>query len=179
MLAGERSAFAETGHVGAQVVDPDNFGAASVLAVALEKQDLDSAEQAFNKAVGADPGFWDARQAQLLALSRQLAQSRQSPAACLNRTRIMIENLGAMPVLAQNRMQFRDIADRFGARSGGSNPAFHLLAGLGYLWAGDHDKSRSELTAARRSQGKLPSRCEALIIAEIDKLLARPRPRDN
>lgn len=140
---------------------------------ALEARDLDSAEAALAEAVARDPGFWDARQTQLLVLSRQLGQPRQATAACINRTRLMIENLGALPALAQDRTQFRDIADRFAAQSALANPAFSLLSGLGYLWAGDRDRARAALTETGKARGALPRRCEALLIAKAEELLAR------
>lgn len=140
---------------------------------ALEARDLDSAETALAEAVARDPGFWDARQTQLLVLSRQLGQPRQATAACINRTRLMIENLGALPTLAQDRTQFRDIADRFAAQSARANPAFSLLSGLGYLWAGDRDKARAALTETGKTRGVLPHPCETLLIAKAEELLAR------
>ena len=140
---------------------------------ALEANDLDRAEAALAQAVDRDPGFWDARQAQLLVLNRQLNQPRQSVAACLNRSRLMIENLGALPTLAQDRTQFRDIADRFAAQAAVTNPAFRLLSGLGYLWVGDHDRARKALAEARKAQGQLPRQCETLIAAQAEALLQR------
>lgn len=141
---------------------------------ALEARDFDAAEAALAQAVARDPGFWDARQAQLLVLSRQLSQPQPHAAACLNRTRLMIENLGALPALAQDRTQFRDIADRFAAQSAPVNPAFSLLSGLGYLWAGDRDKAHAALNEAGLVRGKLPRQCEALIIAKVEELRIRP-----
>lgn len=140
---------------------------------ALEQSDLDDAEAALAQAVAQDPGFWDARQIQLLVLSQQLGRSRQGAAACLNRTRQLIENLGAMPILAQSHTQFRDIADRFGAQAAVANPSFHLLAGLGYRWSGNAKRSRSELNKAKQARGRLPRQCEELIMARVDELLAQ------
>ena len=140
---------------------------------ALEQHDLQRAEEELSKAVAYDPGFWDARQTQLLVLSRQLGRPRQRLADCLNRTRLLIENLGAMPVLAQSRTQFRDIADRFGAQALPANPAFRLLAGLGYLWAGDSGRARAVLSKAKQTHSTLPQQCEALIIARVNELLAQ------
>jgi tetratricopeptide (TPR) repeat protein len=140
---------------------------------ALEAHDLDRAEAALAQAVERDPGFWDARQTQLLVLNRQLNQPRQSVAACLNRSRLMIQNLGALPALAQDRTQFRDIADRFAAQAAIANPAFRLLSGLGYLWVGDHDRAQKALAEARKPQGQLPRQCETLIAAQAAALLQR------
>ena len=141
--------------------------------VALEQRDWDKAEQSFNQAIARDPGFWDARQLRLLTLSRLLGGAVQSTAVCLHRTRTLIEDLGAMPALAQSRLQFRDIADRFGALAGARNPAFELTAGLGYFWAGDRDKAHRALTQAHQSQGELPARCAELIAAKARDLLER------
>lgn len=141
--------------------------------IALEARDFDSAETALAEAVARDPGFWDARQTQLLVLSHQLSQPRQTVAACINRTRLMIENLGALPTLAQDHTQFWDIADRFAAQSARANPAFFLLSGLGYLWVGDREKARAALAAASKTRGVLPRPCEALLIAKAEELLAR------
>ena len=139
---------------------------------ALEAQELDGAEAALAQAVAGDPGFWDARQMQLLVLGRQIGQPRQSVAACLNRTRLMIENLGALPALAQDRTQFRDIADRFAVQEAPANPAFALLSGLGYRWAGDRERADAALASANAKRGLLPSACEARVIAKAEEWLA-------
>ena len=139
---------------------------------ALEAQDLDGAEAALAQAVAGDPGFWDARQMQLLVLGRQIGRSQQSAAACLNRTRLMIENLGALPALAQDRTQFRDIADRFAVQDAPANPAFALLSGLGYRWAGDRERADAALAGAHTARGLLPPACEARVIAKAEEWLA-------
>ena len=138
---------------------------------ALEKPELDRAEAALAEAVDRDPGFWDAHQTQLLVLARQMDQPRQSTAVCLNRSRLMIRNLGALPALAQDRTQLRDIADRFAAHSDAANAAFYLLSGLGYLWAGDRDRAQTALIEARKMHGVLPHQCEALIATQAEALL--------
>jgi len=140
---------------------------------ALEMQETDRAEAALAQAVDRDPGFWDARQTQLRVLAQQINQPRQSVAACLNRSRLMIQNLGALPTLAQDRTQLRDIADHFAAQPTVANPAFLLLSGLGYLWVGDQDRAQVALSAASKMHGKLPRSCEALIAAQAEALLQR------
>ncbi len=132
--------------------------------IAWESGSLDQAESALTRAVAADPGFWDARQLRLLVLGRQLGQPRQSAADCLDRTRSMILDLGAMPALAQDRTQFRDIADRFAVQGVPANPAFALLSGLGYRWSGDLERARAALASAEIPRGQLPPACEALIL---------------
>ncbi len=139
---------------------------------ALEAQDLDGAEAALAQAVAGDPGFWDARQMQLLVLGRQIGQPRQSVAACLNRTRLMIENLGALPALAQDRTQFRDIADRFAVQEAAVNPALALLSGLGYRWAGDRERAHAALANIDATRGLLPPACAARVIAKAEEWLA-------
>ncbi|WP_338114123.1 hypothetical protein [Thiorhodococcus mannitoliphagus] len=139
--------------------------------IAWEKQSLDTAETALGRAVAADPGFWDARQLRLLVLARQIGRPRQGVAACLDRTRQMILDLGALPVLAQDRTQFRDIADRFAAQGDLTNPAFALLAGLGYRWAGDTERARITLAGALTTGGRLPAECEQQIIEKADAWL--------
>ncbi|MEY6432283.1 hypothetical protein ABC977_07645 [Thioalkalicoccus limnaeus] len=128
-------------------------------AVAFEARDLDRAEEALARAVAADPGFWDARQMHLAVLAEQLGQPRQGTAPCLNRTREMIEHLGALPALAEDRTQYRDLADRFALASPVDNPALALLAGLGYLWSGDLGRARDALTRAEGARGPLPGPC--------------------
>lgn len=139
---------------------------------ALEAQDFDGAEAALGRAVVGDPGFWDARQMQLLVLGHQIGQPRQSAATCLNRTRLMIENLGALPALAQDRTQFRDIADRFAVQDAAANPALVLLSGLGYRWAGDRERARAALAGIDSTRGLLPPACAARVIAKAEEWLA-------
>jgi hypothetical protein len=84
----------------------------------------------------------------------------------------MIENLGALPALAQDRKQLRDIADRFAiATEGAANPAFFLLSRLGYQWAGDRERAQAALSKARQSSGRLPRQCAALIADRATALL--------
>jgi len=141
--------------------------------IALTEQHWEIAETALTRAIAADPGYWDARQAQLLVLGRLLARRSQSAAACLDRTRRLIEHLGALPALAQSRTQLRDIADRFESLPQRTNAAFYLLAGLGYSWAGDSARARQTLKRADRTRGRLPAACEKLILAQVQQLLAR------
>lgn len=141
---------------------------------ALEAQDLEQAATALAAAVARDPGFWDARQTDLLVLTRLLEQPNQSSAACLDRTRRVIEHLGALPALAQNRAQFRDIADRLG-EIGGRNPALKLAAGLGRLWAGDTVQAAEWLHEAATIPGALPAACADLIRARAALLAGSTR----
>lgn len=140
---------------------------------AFERQELQRAEQALAQATSRDPGFWDARWAHLAVLSRQLDQPHQRAADCLDRTHWLIEHLSALPLLAQDRTQFRDIADTFARSAVRSNPAFALVTGLGYLWSGDRVRARTALEAARHARGILPRQCEALIVERSAALLAR------
>ncbi len=141
---------------------------------ALEAHDFDSAETALAAAVKHDPGFWDARQVQLLVLAHQLSREQYSVAECLNRTRLMIANLGVLPALAQDRTQFRDIADRFAAPSAQVNPAFALLSGLGYLWAGERHKAQQVLQGIGGDmRGVLPRQCMTLLVDKAKELLSR------
>lgn len=147
---------------------------------ALERQRWQRAETALARAVRHDPGFWDARWAHLSVLSHLLAERQQRTAACLDHTRVVIEHLGTMPLLAQDRTQFRDLADTLGRYTVRPNPAFHLVTGLGYLWSGDPKRARAALAAASRSQGTLPHQCERLVFERIEALLARlPRPQEG
>lgn len=143
---------------------------------ALKAGDLETAETALNQAVAADPGFWDGRQTQLIVATRLLAQPRQGLARCLDRTRQLVENLGALPALAQDRTQFRDIADRFATQGGPTNPAFALLSGLGYLWAGDRARAQATLAGAAAHRGRLPAPCEELILARATEWRGRLAP---
>ncbi|MEZ5583644.1 MAG: tetratricopeptide repeat protein [Candidatus Competibacteraceae bacterium] len=138
---------------------------------ALEQRQFDVAEQALEQAVSLDSGFWDARQVQMWLLTRQLDNPRQTLSDCLDRTRLLIENLRIMPALGQNRVQFRDFADLFRTGAASGNAATHLLAGLGDLWAGDRDKARDQFLKVKQSRGRLPVRCAALIAAKADELL--------
>lgn len=140
---------------------------------ALEREALQSAEEALAQAVDHDPGFWDARWAHLTVVSRQLERPRQRTADCLDRTRWLIEHLGVMPQLAQDRTQFRDIADAFAQSAARPNAAIHLVVGLGYLWGGDHTRARTALAAAQQARGSLPRQCEALLLERVETLLTQ------
>lgn len=141
--------------------------------IAWEEARLDEAETAATAAIAADPGFWDARRLRLAVLARQLARPRQAAHACLDRTRLMIQDLGALPALAQDQTQFRDLADRLALQGAPPNVALTLIAGLGYLWAGDIRGAESVLAGAERVGGRLPAVCERLILERI----AEWRPR--
>ncbi|MBK1719443.1 hypothetical protein CKO27_17645 [Thiocystis violacea] len=146
--------------------------------LASEEARLDQAETALTAAIVADPGFWDARQLRLAVLARRLAQPGRSGAECLDRTRRMIEDLGALPALAQDRTQFRDIADRFATQGAPANAALALLSGLGYLWSGDLERARTTLTGAETLQGRLPAACERLILRQVAAWIP-PAPADR
>ena len=141
--------------------------------LAWASQSFDAAESALTQAVTGDPGFWDARQLRLLVLARQLGAPRQRMVDCLDRTRQMILDLGALPALAQDRTQFRDIADRFAAAGMPANPAFALISGLGYRWSGDLPRARAALAGAERARGRLPAACETAIIAKASEWLRK------
>ena len=151
--------------------------ASFVLGVAaLERQELQSAEEALTQAVDrdrGDPGFWDARWAHLTVVSHQLERHRQRTADCLDRTRWLIEHLAVMPYLAQDRTQFRDIADAFTQSAARPNAASNLVVGLGYLWGGDRTRARTALAAAQQARGSLPQQCEALILEHVETLRTR------
>ncbi|AFL75714.1 hypothetical protein [Thiocystis violascens] len=140
-------------------------------AIAWESGSLETAESALTRAIAADPGFWDARQMRMRVLGRQLARPRQGVADCLDRTRQLILDLGALPALAQDRTQFRDIADRFAVQGAPANVAFALLAGLGYRWSGDPERARAALTSAEGQRGQLPTVCESLILEKAREWL--------
>ena len=138
---------------------------------AWEQDRLDEAETALNAAIADDPGFWDARRLRLEVLARRLAEPRQRGAVCLDRTRRMIEDLGALPALAEDQTQFRDLADRFARQGTPSHVALALIAGLGYRWSGDTERARVTLANAERLRGRLPDGCERLILKRISGLL--------
>ncbi|WP_246172928.1 hypothetical protein [Thermochromatium tepidum] len=138
---------------------------------AWEQDRLDEAEIALNAAIAADPGFWDARRLRLEVLARQLARPRQTGAVCLDRTRRMIEDLGALPTLAEDQTQFRDLADRFARQDTMPHVALALIVGLGYRWSGDTERARVILENAERLHGQLPHGCERLILKRISGLL--------
>ncbi|BCU06460.1 tetratricopeptide repeat protein [Allochromatium tepidum] len=139
---------------------------------AWEQDRLDEAETALNAAVADDPGFWDARRLRLEVLARRLAEPRQRGAVCLDRTRRLIQDLGALPALAEDQTQFRDLADRFAVQGAPTNVALALVAGLGYHWSGDVERARITLEHADPLRGRLPEACERLILARIRDLVA-------
>ena len=140
--------------------------------IALERGELERADQWLEAAIQQDPGFWDARQSHLLVLVRLLERPRGA-GVCLDRTRRLIEHLGALPALAGSRSQFRDIADRL-RTVGGDNPALLLAAALGRRWAGDQASAREWLTAVREGAGRLPGACGELVRARAAHLLEGP-----
>lgn len=138
-----------------------HFVAASA---AIQLDDLAAAEAALERAVDADAGFWNARRVQTEVLSRLLVQRRQDPAACLARTRRIIENLGALTSLANDLRQLRDLASNADRQWSRTNPALMLMATLGYRWAGDPERAEVARAAIVTNTGRLPQACEALII---------------
>ena len=134
---------------------------------AWEQGQRDAAETALNAAIAADPGFWEARRVRLDVLARRLTEPRQHAAACLDRTRRMIEDLGALPALAEDQTQFRDLADRFAQSAGSSSLALTLITALGYHWSGDVERARRTLEQAAPKRGALPIGCEQLIVERI------------
>ncbi|MBK1648338.1 hypothetical protein [Rhabdochromatium marinum] len=137
---------------------------------------LQEAEAQLGRAIGEDPGFWDARQLYLRVLGALLAQPNSTASRCLERTRELIEQLGALPALAQDRSQFRDIADHFARQAQADSPAVALMTGLGYLWAGDPEQARAQLTQAAHAHGQGPALCEARIAEQARVWLARLPP---
>jgi tetratricopeptide (TPR) repeat protein len=142
--------------------------------IAREQHRLADAETALDAAIAADPGFWDARRLRLDVLAQQLARPRQHQAACLDRTRRMIEDLGALPALAEDQTQFRDLADRFARTDTPPHVALVLIAGLGYHWSGASERARAVLAEAERRRGRLPRACERLILERIAALDQSP-----
>ncbi|QIK37069.1 tetratricopeptide repeat protein [Caldichromatium japonicum] len=133
----------------------------------------DTSESALDRAIAADPGFWDARRLRLELLARRLEGETQHSAACLERTRRLIEDLGALPTLAEDQTQFRDLADRLARTGPPKTLALVLAVGLGYRWAGDNTRAQATLALGEQVSGRLPARCEALIRSRIDRLLAQ------
>lgn len=134
---------------------------------AWEQGQRDAAETALNAAIAADPGFWEARRVRLDVLAQRLSEPRQRGALCLDRTRRMIEDLAALPTLAEDHTQFRDLADRFARAGVSSSVALTLIAGLGYHWSGDVEQARRTLEQAALGRGALPIGCEQLIMERI------------
>ncbi len=141
---------------------------------AREQGRLDEAEAALSAAIAADPGFWDARRLRLEVLAHLLARPRQREAQCLDQTRQMIEDLGALPTLAEDQTQFRDLADRFARQDAPTHVALVLISGLGYHWSGAPQRARSALENAALWRGRLPAGCERLILQRIAHLEQAP-----
>lgn len=141
---------------------------------AWEQGRLDEAETALTAAIAADPGFWDARRLRLEVLARQLTRPRQRDAQCLDQTRRMIEDLGALPALAEDQTQFRDLADRFASENAPAHVALALIAGLGYRWSGAERRALELLSRPERWRGRLPEGCERLILERIAALVSVP-----
>lgn len=139
--------------------------------IAWQQDRLDEAETALNAAIEDDPGFWDARRLRLEVLARRLAEPRQRGAVCLDRTRRLIEDLGALPALAEDQTQFRDLADRFARQGTPTHVALALITGLGYRWSGDGERARVTLESAEEVRGRLPAGCERLILERVAGLL--------
>ena len=131
---------------------------------ALQLDDPHRAERLLAQTVATDPGFWNARRLQTEVLSRLLVAGTQDAAACLARTRRIIENLGAMASLANDLRQLRDLASEADRAGNRNNPALMLTASLGYRWAGDPERAEATLAAIMATSGRLPRACEAMII---------------
>lgn len=141
--------------------------------VAAQAGQLEQAETYLRRAIQDDPGFWDARQLQLRVLGELLAQPNNTDARCLERARELIEHLGALPALAQDRGQFRDIADHFARQSKVSSPALDLMTGMGYLWAGDAIQARARLSQAAQGRGHEQVLCQKRIAEQARAWVAR------
>lgn len=141
--------------------------------VAFQQGRLDQAEQHLREATALDPGFWNARQLLLSILSRQLQGASQDNRQCLNRTRLLVENLGALPQLAQDSKQFRVIAEQVSAISAKTNSAISLIRGLGYLWGGDTQQAITVFQAGIADTGQLPQHCESLVQQRLSIELAK------
>ena len=138
--------------------------------VAGQRGDSLAASEALNAAISLDPGFWDARQLRLRVSSELLAAPLDA-AACLRHSQRLLEDLGALPALAQSHEQFRVLADRLAPRGERGHPAFGLLAGLAYHWVGDGAAARAALTAGFGGAGRLPAACAAELTRSARQLL--------
>lgn len=142
--------------------------------VALADEDRPTALAALDTAIALDPGFWDARQLRLRVSSEALTTRGLAAADCLNLSQRLLEDLGALPTLAESHEQFRVLADRFATLEGRGHPVFALLAGLAYHWVGDNAAARETL----RLEGDhgLPPDCAAELLSSGRQLRARLTP---
>ena len=144
--------------------------------VALAADDRPRAAVLLDSAIELDPGFWDARQLRLRVRSELLAAADLRADACLRHSRRLLEDLGALPALAQSHEQFRMLADRFASLGERGHPAFGLLAGLAYHWVGDDPAARRALQAGFADSRRLPAACAAELGRSGRELLARLPP---
>lgn len=139
--------------------------------IRAERSDVEQALHWLREAVRLDPGFWNARQVLVAVLTQRLHGPGLTANRCLELTRLLIENLGALPQLAQDVKQFRTIADHVAGNASGGNAATSLVAGLGYQWGGDHQRSRALFEQGQQARSALPPACRRLIEERLHKLL--------
>lgn len=132
--------------------------------IAVRRGDPATALESFSAATSSDPGYWNAWRDRLPVLVRALDEPGQGAAACLRRARNLIEVLGVLPQLADDRRQFARLAlslERLGARSS----ATLLASGVAWSWAGQETLARRALTHALDAPGLLPGACEDAVRA--------------
>jgi tetratricopeptide (TPR) repeat protein len=142
--------------------------------IAWVQGDVASAALSLATAVRDDPGFWDARQLYVQVLMTLLRDSSSTTGQCLQHTRLLIENLGALPALAQDRRQFLDFIDQLSQRQPSHpHPAWALSLGLGYDWSGQQQQARAALTQAQQLAATCPNACCQAIARQAGHWLAR------
>lgn len=142
----------------------------------LEARQRDAAGRELDQAVTLDGGYWDARQLRLRVYSEALSVPGQTASECLRRSQRLLEDLGALPALADSHDQFRLLADRFAALGEQGHLAFGLLAGLAYQWVGDVSAARRMLDAALSTRTRLPAACVAELSQSARQVLAALPP---
>ena len=138
--------------------------------IAVRRGDPATALESFATANARDPGFWNAWRDRLPVLVHALHEPAQGVATCLRRARGLIEVLGVLPQLADDRRQFAKLAlslERLGARSS----ATLLASGIAWLWAGHETLAHRVIARALDAPELLPGACEHPIRARAAILL--------
>ena len=158
--------------LGIEVMDPRIRADAHFIlgAAYLSQGETKAAENELSKAVADDPAFWNAHWMRLMALQYRLdnAAQRMNTPSCLRATMTMLETLRALPDLARDNTQFRDIAAALRNSRSAGGLVKQLLVGLGFYWSGAPRTAFDAFDAVSAKSGRgMPRACRQLIMEKV------------
>ncbi len=118
---------------------------------------------AYREAIAVEPEFWNARQAVVALLGRELAGFAKNDRDCVEATHLLLENVGALGGIAQDRRLYLDLASSILRYAGTGDASRQFVVGMAFRLAGAEQAARRHLLLATSLRGRLPARCERLI----------------